>query len=85
MTDAQLDLAIGIPSALFALNFLAILWQACALERPITSSIGSVTVRIDALEKRSSNRSMPSSPPRMKASWRVEGVLRCLLKHLEDR
>jgi hypothetical protein len=44
MTDAQLYLAIGIPSALFALNFLAIIWQARGLER-------SFNVGFDALEQ----------------------------------
>jgi hypothetical protein len=44
MTDVQLYLAIGIPSGLFALNFIAILWQARGLERVLTT-------RVDLLEK----------------------------------
>ncbi len=44
MTDTQLYLVIGIPSMLFALNFLAILWQA----RGLTLAFNT---RIDPLEK----------------------------------
>jgi hypothetical protein len=44
MTDVQLYLAIGIPSAFFAVNLLVIIWQA----RGITQALGG---RIDSLEK----------------------------------
>jgi hypothetical protein len=81
MTDQQLYLAIGIPGALFALNFLAVLagffWQA---------------KRFDDLAARFESR-FTSMEKVMDAKFeaqtqgllRVEGVLDARLKHLEDR
>ncbi len=81
MTDAQLYLAIGIPSALFALNFLAIIWQARGLER-------SFNFRFDALEH-IMDAKFKIVDARFDAAHegllRVEGVLDARLKHLEDR
>jgi hypothetical protein len=63
MSDTQLYLAIGIPSMFFAVNLLAILWQARGLERSFTSRIEAlqsvmtakfeaVDVKFDALAAR---------------------------------
>ena len=70
MTDLQLDLAIGMPGALFALNFLAVLagffWQS---------------KRFDDLEKVISAKFETQTQMLL----RVEGIMDARLKHLEDR
>ncbi len=81
MTDAQLYLAIGIPSGLFALNFLTILWQARALTSRIDSLERSLNTRIDSLEKVMNARFEAAH----QGLLQVEGVLDARLKHLEDR
>jgi hypothetical protein len=81
MTDAQLYLAIGIPSILFALNFLAIIWQARGAERRIDSLDRNVSSRIDSLEKVMNARFDAAYQQLL----RVEGVLDARLKHLEER
>jgi hypothetical protein len=88
MTDIQLYLAIGIPSALFALNFLAILWQA----RGLTLAFNT---RIDSLEKvmlakfEAVDAKFGAVDAKFDAAQqgllRVEQVLDARLKHLEDR
>jgi hypothetical protein len=81
MTDAQLYLAIGIPSALFALNFLAVLatgfWQA---------------KRFDDMKEmfRADNASLRSDIQRVEATLtselkRVEGVLGAKIDGLDVR
>ncbi len=74
MTDTQLYLAIGIPSLLFVLNFIAILWQSRGLER-------SFTTRVDALE-RVMNAKFEAQTQGL---LRVEQVMDARLKHLEER
>ena len=80
MSDTQLYLAIGIPAALFALNFLAIIWQSRGLERTFTT-------RIDALQQIMLAK-FESVDAKFEAAHqgllRVEGVLDARLKHLED-
>jgi hypothetical protein len=70
----QLYLAIGIPAGLFALNFIAILWQSRGLER-------SFNVRFDALEKIMTAKFEAQT----QGLLRVEQVLDARLKHLEER
>lgn len=81
MSDVQLYLAIGIPSGLFALNFIAILWQARGLERAFTT-------RIDALERVISAQ-FDAVDAKFAAAQqgllRVEQVVDARLKHLEER
>ncbi len=74
MTDVQLYLAIGIPSLLFALNFLAILWQA----RGLTLTFNTC---IDSLEK----VMMAKFETQTQGLLRVEQGLDARLKHLEER
>ncbi len=88
MTDAQPYLAIGIPSALFALNFLAILWQARgmdrridAFERAVTARFGAMDTRFDALEKIMNAK----FDAQTQGLLRVEQVIDARLKHLEER
>lgn len=80
MTDVQLYLAIGIPSGLFALNFIALLWQARGLER-------SFNVRFDALEH-IMNAKFEAVNAKFEAQTqgllRVEQVLDARLRHLEE-
>jgi hypothetical protein len=88
MRDAQLYLAIGIPSALFALNFIAILWQARGVERRIDSLDRSIAVRFDSLQG-VMNAKFEAVDARFKAAQeglhRVEQVIDARLKHLEER
>jgi hypothetical protein len=77
MTDVQFYLAIGIPSGLFALNFIAILWQARGIER----RFDSVNIRFDALEKIMNAKFEGQT----QGLLRVEQVLDARLKHLEER
>jgi hypothetical protein len=77
MTDVQFYLAIGIPSGLFALNFIAILWQA----RGIGRRFDSVNIRFDALEKIMNAKFEGQT----QGLLRVEQVLDARLKHLEER
>ena len=88
MTDTQLYLAIGIPASLFALNFIAILWQARGLER-------SFNVRFDAME-RIMNAKFDGVDAKFDAVnakfeaqtqglLRVEQVIDARLKHLEEQ
>ena len=84
MTDVQFYLAIGIPSGLFALNFIAILWQARGIER----RFDSVNIRFDALEK-IMNAKFEAVDAKFEGQTqgllRVEQVLDARLKHLEER
>jgi hypothetical protein len=88
MTDAQLYLAIGIPSALFALNFLAIIWQARGLERAFNTRFDALEHIIDAKFK-VVDAKFDAVDAKFDAAQqgllRVEGVLDARLKHLEDR
>ena len=81
MTDAQLYLAIGIPSALFALNLITTLWQARGLERLLN-------VRFDSFEK-VMNAKFDAVDAKFEAAHqgllRVEQVIDARLKHLEER
>jgi hypothetical protein len=81
MTDTQLYLSIGIPSALFALNFIAILWQSRGLERRLASVETNMFSRIDSLEK-VMNAKFETSYQQL---LRVEGILDARLKSLEER
>ncbi len=74
MTDVQLYLAIGVPSLLFGLNFLAILWQA----RGLTLAFNT---RIDSLEKVMTAKFEAQT----QGLLRVEQVMDARLKHLEER
>jgi hypothetical protein len=81
VTNAQFYFAIGVPTVLFALNFLAVLWQARGLERTVRTEISSLRdVMIAKFEvvdaKFESTR---------QGLLRVEGVLDARLKHLEER
>ncbi len=84
MSDVQLYFAIGVPAGLFALNFIAILWQARGIER----WFDSVNVRFDALE-RIMNAKFEAVDAKFEAQrqglLRVEQVLDARLKHLEER
>ena len=84
MSDVQLYFAIGVPAGLFALNFIAILWQARGIER----RFDSVNVRFDALE-RIMNAKFEAVDAKFEAQrqglLRVEQVLDARLKHLEER
>ena len=92
MTDAQLYLAIGIPSALFALNFLAVLatgfWQAKRfddMKEMFRAEISSVRS-----ELRADNASLRSDLQRVEATLtselkRVEGVLSAKIDGLDVR
>lgn len=88
MTNQQLYLTIGIPAGFFALNFLAILWQARGLERRMDSKFESVhakfeviAARFDALEKVMNAKFEAAH----QGLLRLEGVLDARLKHLEER
>ncbi len=81
MTDVQLYLAIGIPSGLFLLNFIAIVWQSRGLERSLGARLDTVSVRIDSLEKVMESR----FDAHRQMLLRVEGVIDARLKHLEER
>lgn len=80
MTDAQLYLAVGIPSALFALNFLAILWQSRSLERTLGARLDATNFRIDALQQ----IMVAKFEAAHQSLLRVEGVLDARLKHVEE-
>jgi hypothetical protein len=81
MTNQQLYVVIGVPACFFALNFLAIFWQARGLERAFAT-------RIDGLE-RIMVAKFEVVDARFEAAHqgllRVEGVLDARLKHLEER
>ena len=88
MTGAQLHLAIGIPSALFALNFITVIWQARGLERLLN-------VRFDSFEKIMNAKfdavytKFDAVDAKFEAAHeglrRMEQVLDARLKHLEER
>ena len=88
MTDVQLYLSIGFPSALFALNFVAILWQARGVDRRIDSLDRSIAVRFDSFQQ-VMNAKFDAVDAKFKAAQeglhRVEKVLDARLKHLAER
>jgi len=88
LTDTQLYLAIGIPSALFALNFIAILWQARGVDRRINVLDRSIAVRFDSFQQVMSAK-FDSVDAKFQAQtqglFRVEQVLDARLKHFEER
>jgi hypothetical protein len=81
MTNLQLYFTIAVPACFFALNFLAIMWQARGLEKRIDT-------RVDALQAVLLAK-FETVDARFEAArqglLRVEGVLDARLKHLEER
>ena len=81
MTNIQLYLVIGIPACFFALNFLAIMWQARGLEK-------RMDIRFDALQQVMIAKFEVVDAKFAAAQQgllRVEGVLDARLKHLEEK
>jgi len=99
MTDQQLYLTIGIPAGFFALNFLAILWQARGVEKRMDSKFDAVNAKFDAVNARFDAMNtkfdirFDALEKIMNAKFqaahegllRVEGILDARLKHLEER
>lgn len=92
MTEIQFGLAIGVPAILFALNFIAVLWQARGLERNISvrfealekvidAGFKLVDAHLDVLEKVMNARFAAAE----QALLRVEGVIDARLHALEER
>ena len=88
MTNSQLYFTIAIPACFFALNFLAIMWQARGLEKRMDAKFDALDAKFDGVNGR-----IDALRDVMNAKFeaahqgllRVEGVLGWRLKHLEER